>query len=317
MDREKTGTEKSSEEGRMETYQVVVDRDLQEDIRYGDQSFPLEIFFDDYRFLADHTLNCHWHGDFEFNLVLRGEADFYLNGKPVPLSAGECLFINSGILHMARQRNTGENVLAEAVTFRAEMFTKGYAGSAFLQYFEGKTEGFKWDEHSEEGRALIGALKELGKLDRTEYGYELCCMSLLSKIWYYTAARMEKEIPSRQPKAHNAGVKKILSYIHEHFQERMTVEDLTGYANMSRSEAFRSFKQYAGVSPMVYANDYRLSKAAALLAGTQQNITEICFACGFADTSYFVKMFRQKYGVPPLRYRKLICTPSSEKIRVH
>ncbi|MCI8465266.1 MAG: AraC family transcriptional regulator [Lachnospiraceae bacterium] len=298
----------------MEIYQVLVDRDLKEDIRYEDQSFPLEIFFDDYRFLVDQTLNCHWHGDFEFALVLRGAIDFYLNGVPISLSAGECVFVNSGILHMARQKKAAETALVEAVTFRAEMFTKGYAGSAFLPYFEGKTDGFQWNGQSEEGRAVIQALRELGELDKEAYGYELCCMSLLSRIWYHTAARMERELPARQPKSNNAGVKKILSYIHEHFQERIAIEDLIKYANMSRSEAFRSFKQYAGVSPIVYINDYRLSKAAALLAETEQNITEICFACGFTDTSYFVKLFREKYGVPPLKYRKLICTSYSERI---
>lgn len=89
------------------------------------------------------------------------------------------------------------------------------------------------------------------------------------------------------------------------------MEDLIGAANISRSEAFRCFKQYAGVSPVAYLNDYRLAKAAGLLAGTEQNVTEICFACGFADTSYFVKRFREKYGVPPLKYRKSLAVPSN------
>ncbi len=295
----------------METYQVVVDGSLRENIRYEDRSFPLEIFVDDYGRLVDHTLNCHWHRDCEYNLVICGAVDFYLDGTQVSLEEGECLFINSGILHTARQRAGAEDARVLVVAFQAELFTKGYAGSAFLKYFEGKADGFQWDVRSEEGKRVADMLRELAGLDRTEYGYELRCLSLLGGIWYHTAAYMARELSEGRTKSHNGGVKKILSYIHEHFQERVTVEDLIGAANISRSETFRCFKQYAGISPMAYLNDYRLAKAADLLAGTEQNVTEICFACGFADTSYFIKLFREKYGVPPLRYRKSLAVPSA------
>ena len=295
----------------METYQVVVDGSLRENIRYEDRSFPLEIFVDDYGRLVDHTLNCHWHRDCEYNLVICGAVDFYLDGTQVSLEEGDCLFINSGILHTARQRVGAEDARVLVVAFQAELFTKGYAGSAFLKYFEGKADGFQWDVRSEEGKRVADMLRELAGLDRTEYGYELRCLSLLGGIWYHTAAYMARELSEGRTKSHNGGVKKILSYIHEHFQERVTVEDLIGAANISRSETFRCFKQYAGISPMAYLNDYRLAKAADLLAGTEQNVTEICFACGFADTSYFVKLFREKYGVPPLRYRKSLAVPSA------
>lgn len=295
----------------METYQVVVDGSLRENIRYEDRSFPLEIFVDDYGRLVDHTLNCHWHRECEYNLVICGAVDFYLDGTQVSLEEGDCLFINSGILHTARQRAGAEDARVLVVAFQAELFTKGYAGSAFLKYFEGKADGFQWDVRSEEGKRVADMLRELAGLDRTEYGYELRCLSLLGGIWYHTAAYMARELSEGRTKSHNGGVKKILSYIHEHFQERVTVEDLIGAANISRSETFRCFKQYAGISPMAYLNDYRLAKAADLLAGTEQNVTEICFACGFADTSYFIKLFREKYGVPPLRYRKSLAVPSA------
>ena len=287
-------------------YQIVVDGDLKENIQYVNHSFPVDIYRDDYGLFADHTVNCHWHGELEFNRVACGTVDFYLNGVKIPLQTGESIFINSGVLHMARQKNRAEKTIVQGVTFDAGLFTRGNAGSAFLKYFEGKTEGVKWSETSEEGRAVTEALKELAELDREAYGYELCCMSLLSRLWYHTAAYMEREPSSGQRNSHNGGVKRILSHIHEHFQERITVEDLVETANMSRSEAFRCFKQYAGASPMAYLNDYRLSRAADLLAATSQNVTEICFACGFADTSYFVKLFREKYGIPPLKYRKML-----------
>ena len=149
----------------METYQVVVDGSLRENIRYEDRSFPLEIFVDDYGRLVDHTLNCHWHRDCEYNLVICGAVDFYLDGTQVSLEEGDCLFINSGILHTARQRVGAEDARVLVVAFQAELFTKGYAGSAFLKYFEGKADGFQWDVRSEEGKRVADMLRELAGLE--------------------------------------------------------------------------------------------------------------------------------------------------------
>lgn len=72
----------------------------------------------------------------------------------------------------------------------------------------------------------------------------------------------------------------------------------------SRSQCFLRFKQYTGVSPVTYINDYRFAKAASLVANTAYNVTGLCFACGFSDISYFVKLFRKKFGVPPLQHKK-------------
>ena len=197
----------------------------------------------------------------------------------------------------------GVDLEVQRGTFTAIIGTSGSGKSTLLNMMGGL-------DTPTEGSVRISGT-ELAGLDRTEYGYELRCLSLLGGIWYHTAVYMERELAGGRTKSHNGGVKKILSYIHEHFQERITVEDLIGAANISRSEAFRCFKQYAGVSPVAYLNDYRLAKAAGLLAWTEQNVTEICFACGFADTSYFVKRFREKYGVPPLKYRKSLAVPSN------
>ena len=38
--------------------------------------------------------------------------------------------------------------------------------------------------------------------------------------------------------------------------------------------------------------------------GTRLSVTEIAYAVGFGDTSYFIKRFKEAYGISPLAYRK-------------
>ena len=47
----------------------------------------------------------HWHDEFQFVLVVKGEAIFQINEENVSIQEGEGLFINSGYLHMAKEKN--------------------------------------------------------------------------------------------------------------------------------------------------------------------------------------------------------------------
>lgn len=286
-------------------YTVPVNHELMENNPYPDPSFPLLFFCDDYGALVDHTLNCHWHPDMELGLLLQGKVDFYLNGQLLPLEAGQVVVVNSGTLHTAHQRPEGGRAFIFGFTFRSELFSKEYPHSAFHRYFDSSCPGFRWDSSTEEGRQVIQGMEALRKLDQESFGFPLQCMSLLCQIWLPTAARMHearREFPPA-PGGYGGEVKRLLSYLHQHCGEKITLETLEGLTNLSRSQCFRRFRQYTGTTPMAYLNDYRLSKAAALLRTTDQTVTEICYTCGFSDASYFIHCFREKFGISPRRYR--------------
>lgn len=286
-------------------YTVPVDHNLMESNVYRDLSFPLDFFYDDYGALVDHTLNCHWHPDIELEVVLQGQVDFYLNGVLVPLTAGQCVFINSGTLHMAHQRKDGGRAQTFGFTFRPELFSREYPNSGFHKYFSDQSAGFRWDDSTAQGREVLAAIHGMRALEKEDFHYEMQCLSLLCQIWMRTAERMKQEGSEFQIKStgFDGQVKKLLSYIHEHYQEKVTLEQLSSFTNISRSECCRRFRQYTGTTPILYLNDYRLSKAAALLRSSDKNVTEICYACGFSDTSYFVRRFREKFDLPPRKYR--------------
>lgn len=282
-------------------YNVQVNHEGMEENLFPDPSFPFYIFFEDYSALIGRTLNCHWHPELELDYVLRGGVDFTINGRPQMLTAGECLFLNSGVLHTARQREDMESALIMVVVFRPSLFAKEHPDSGFLRYFSGSEESLVWDGASEE---VVLALERLAGLREGEYGYELMCLSEISRIWLYASRRMQQGGQRNDGGAAHGPVKKMLAYIHDHYQEKITIDQLTAFAGVSRTQCYSHFKQYTGLSPVAYLNDYRLSRAAALMLETECSVTEAGYACGFGDSSYFVKLFRQRFGVPPMRYRR-------------
>ncbi|WP_305117125.1 helix-turn-helix domain-containing protein [Acutalibacter muris] len=220
------------------------------------------------------------------------------------LTAGECLFLNSGVLHTARQREDMESALIMVVVFRPSLFAKEHPDSGFLRYFSGSEESLVWDGAGEEEVPVRLALERLAGLREGEYGYELMCLSEISRIWLYASRRMQQGGQRNDGGAAHGPVKKMLAYIHDHYQEKITIDQLTAFAGVSRTQCYSHFKQYTGLSPVAYLNDYRLSRAAALMLETECSVTEAGYACGFGDSSYFVKLFRQRFGVPPMRYRR-------------
>ena len=98
---------------------------------------------------------------------------------------------------------------------------------------------------------------------------------------------------------------RMLTYIHEHYAEEMTLNDIAAAAHVSRSEAGRCFKAYMGCSPVEALIRYRLQMARRLLSDTSRTLQEICYACGFNSVNYFSRQFRRVYGSAPGQMRVL------------
>ena len=100
-------------------------------------------------------------------------------------------------------------------------------------------------------------------------------------------------------------VQKIKQYVGDHFAENITLEELAEMVGMSPSAFSRFFKSRTGKTVIDYIIDIRLGNAARLLVDTTQNISEICYSCGFNNLSNFNRLFKSKRGYTPREFRTL------------
>ncbi len=98
-----------------------------------------------------------------------------------------------------------------------------------------------------------------------------------------------------------------LDYITHHITEELLVQTLAKASFVSVNTLERHFKQALGVSPSTYIKKKRLAHAANLLA-EGYSVNEACTACGVADYSYFIALFKKNYGITPLQYQKRYAT---------
>ncbi|WP_019988486.1 two-component regulator propeller domain-containing protein [Rudanella lutea] len=83
-----------------------------------------------------------------------------------------------------------------------------------------------------------------------------------------------------------------------------TVEDLAETLNLSRVQLHRKLKAITNSTATQFIRDVRLAKAAELLVQSDQNVTQVAYAVGFDNLSYFAKVFQEKYGTLPSQYGK-------------
>lgn len=97
----------------------------------------------------------------------------------------------------------------------------------------------------------------------------------------------------------------ILDYINEHFCENISSATISQKFGYSEAYFCRQFKLVTGLSPSNYIRILRLEKAAKLMNEfPSYSIGEIATQCGFSDTTYFTRCFKEQYRSTPTAYVK-------------
>ena len=94
------------------------------------------------------------------------------------------------------------------------------------------------------------------------------------------------------------------SYIESNLQKPLSVATLCRSLGVSKNALYENFRTVFGKTVNEYITDMRLKKAKKLLCGSSLSIDSIAEQTGFASYTYFSRLFRKKYHLSPLAYRK-------------
>jgi AraC-like DNA-binding protein len=101
-----------------------------------------------------------------------------------------------------------------------------------------------------------------------------------------------------------ANTEAMASYIAEHYQEPIGVEQVSVHVGLHPNYATTLFKQVLGMSISTYLTRHRLSHAQAMLLDTDSKILTVAMECGFGSLSRFYKVFRNHLKTTPRQYRE-------------
>ena len=101
-------------------------------------------------------------------------------------------------------------------------------------------------------------------------------------------------------------VTRIKRYISCHLLNRITLDEISEYAGMNRTYFCLFFKRHFGTGLTDYINLERMNKASSLLGQGLTSVSDVARECGFPNVTYFNRVFRKNYGMPPTEYRNKV-----------
>ena len=94
----------------------------------------------------------------------------------------------------------------------------------------------------------------------------------------------------------------VVSFIDGHLQDRIQQKEVASLCGMSPFQLSRAFQRELGISFQDYIVRRRIEESMRLLANPQASVTDVCYAVGFHDHSYFTRTFRKVVGCTPSSY---------------
>lgn len=269
---------------------------------HGTADLPVEL----YRLDINHPkyeMVFHWHSAIEIIRVSKGKLDISLNSRSVCAERGDIIIVNSETVHGA----IPHDCIYECIVFHPEEFIIGenscryfidclLDGSVLIvEYFPKGSAPYVESIVSE----LIKRMAEKNE------GYNFAVIGLIYMLF---SLILEKKLYTKKasvaPDRDVVRLKTALRYIRENYNKNLKLADISEKVSMSPKYFCRFFKNMTDKTPIEYLIAYRIERAARMLISGNESITEISFACGFSDLSYFTKLFKCQKGITPRQFRK-------------
>lgn len=273
--------------------------ELYENKKRGSFDFPIELYYVDEN-TPRYQMPLHWHLEYELITVLKGSFEISLDGKKELLEAGDCVWIGDGVVHGGIPKDCiYECVVFDLGTLLHDTPVCKRSAADFLASKNGFTSVLKKGTP-----ASMLADKIFESMEKEQQGYEWTTVGLMWQLMGNLLASGSEQGFAVVNRSQINRLKNVLTYIRNHYDTAITLEELAEVAGMSPRYFCRAFAQITGKTPIAYLNYYRIEAAGERLLMTDETVTDIALSCGFNDMSYFSKIFAREKGLSPSAYRK-------------
>lgn len=251
----------------------------------------------------------HWHRAMELFFIESGTLEYTTPKGKWVFPAGSGGLVNSNVLHASRLLTTQCSNIQLLHLFDVSFIAGTHGSRMEEKYILPLTaapglELIPLHPEDPEQARILQEVRQAFDLDEDAWGYEFDLRDRLTRIWLSLFELARPAMDSR-PGDHTADdkVKAMMIYIHEHFQDPISVDQLAQTVHISKRACFRLFQEHLHMTPVEYMRSYRLQRACQMLANGTESITQIAYNCGLGSSSYFGKVFRERFGCSPAQYR--------------
>lgn len=288
--------------------QIITNQFQKELKQHGNEQFPFLVSYQKLSEYESGSFMWHWHPEIEITYVQKGTMCYKVNHMVYHLKEGDIVFNNSGALHSGTMENQKDCAYIP-VTFDSRLIYGFFQSTVNSKYVDPVIQDSMlpaicidqsepWHKPFREYLLRIIDLDEK-KPDFYELDITICLQSmwrlLLEHITYEPQASKENSLEYDR-------IKKILSYIEENYQNKITLNDIAGHIHLCESECTRLFKRHMNTTLFAFLQEYRIERSLEFLQDDQP-VSAVADKAGFSDPNYYSKVFAKIKGCSPREYR--------------
>ena len=283
---------------------TILNSDASENVAYNNPDFPAYIKKGQLSSYPDFHAVSHWHDDLEFILILDGQMTYDVNGQTIFLQAGEGIFVNSRCFHYGYSDTHTEChficILLSPLLLSVNTYVIQHCLDPLIQNIH-----FPYQKLNPAIQWQNSILRDLAMIyeNNIENVQPLMILEKTTHIFRLLSENMNF-FPDQDKNAEDIlALTAMIGYVQKNYPNKILLKDISSAGNCCKTKCTSLFQKYLATSPMLYLNRYRLEKAIFLLRNTTLSVTEIAYACGFSNTSYFCELFHKYYNTTPGKYR--------------
>ena len=248
----------------------------------------------------------HHHDFYEIFFLISGEVTYSIESKHYMLIPGDILLINPKELH---QPKIGQ--VKQPYERMVVWINKSYLES-FSKHIDGISLCFDSIDSKHSNLVRMGTEKQhsilklmnsiLKEEEKNLYGSEIIRNCLMGQLLVEInrIVRDRPNIYNPQDKG-SALANEVVTYINEHYNEKISLDDLAAKFYISKYHLSHEFNRVVGTSVYRYIIQKRLLIAKQMLLD-RVSPTDVFQKCGFGDYANFYKAFKAEYGISPKEF---------------
>lgn len=259
------------------------------------------------RVKQDFDFPIHFHPEFEINFIFNGKGVRRVVGDSLEeIGDIELVMVGPNLVHGWQMHNCKSKKIHEiTLQFHNDLFDGNMLERRIFKpikdLFIRSSHGILFSEKI--AQELKPRIMHLSKIDSIDYFMEL--ISILQDLANSRNQRLLSTQSANNKKFENSSqIKKVYEYIHENFNRKISLNEISELVNMSPVSFNRFIKKRTGKTFIEYTNDTRISYATRWLIETDLSISEISFKCGFNNIANFNRVFKKVKNITPSEFRE-------------
>ena len=262
------------------------------------------IYQEDHEFFFYDKL--HQHEEIQLSCIVEGSGTLIIGDTISQYEKGDVLAIDGNLPHVFKSDPNSEQKSLMLTLF----FTQHSFGDSFFDleeldelqsFFKKIPNGFKVISHKSSLLEIFLSLKAKSKLERFVSFLEVLKILTKAKKQALSSFVYQKQYSVNEGKR----MRDVMSYTMEHFQESISLEQISEIASMTKNAFCKYFKRRTNKTYVQFLTELRIEHACKLLLQQKDSsISNIAFECGFGNVSNFNRSFRKIKQIQPFQYRK-------------